>query len=139
MRVSSMNWSNAALCALLFGSTIVEATEGPSKLHPFLLENNPFKDKKPVKTPPSPHPRRHLTHLHGRRNMFKRDKGVCEFPKDEGLVAVTPNEMNGGWAMSPDMACEPGMFCPYACPPGKLMAQWDPKATEYTYPESEVS
>jgi hypothetical protein len=44
-------------------------------------------------------------------------KGVCEFPKDAGLVEVTPDQKNAGWAMAPDMACEPGMYCPYACPP----------------------
>lgn len=31
------------------------------------------------------------------------------------------------------------MYCPYACPPGMLMAQWDPDATEYKYPQSMVS
>lgn len=31
-----------------------------------------------------------------------------------------------------------GSYCPYACPAGQLMAQWDPKATKYAYPESMV-
>lgn len=64
--------------------------------------------------------------------------GSCQFPIDAGLVAVTPNDANGGWAMSPDQCCEPGNYCPYACPPGQVMAQWDPDATSYTYPQSMV-
>lgn len=39
--------------------------------------------------------------------------------------------------MSPDQPCTPGNWCPYACPPGQLMAQWDPEATSYTYPQSQ--
>lgn len=64
--------------------------------------------------------------------------GRCAFPYDAGLVAVTPGAANAGWAMSPDEPCEPGNYCPYACPPGQVMAQWDPKATSYTYPQSMV-
>lgn len=63
----------------------------------------------------------------------------CQFPTDAGLVPVTPGDQNGGWAMSPDQCCEPGGYCPYACPPGQVMAQWDPDATSYTYPQSMVS
>ena len=63
----------------------------------------------------------------------------CQFPTDAGLVPVTPGDKNGGWAMSPDQCCEPGGYCPYACPPGQVMAQWDPDATSYTYPQSMVS
>ena len=63
--------------------------------------------------------------------------GQCQFPADAGLVAVTPNDSNGGWAMSPDQCCEPGHYCPYACPAGQVMAQWDPDATSYTYPMSQ--
>ncbi|KAK2737014.1 hypothetical protein FQN55_001346 [Onygenales sp. PD_40] len=62
--------------------------------------------------------------------------GQCEFPSDSGLVAVTPNEQNAGWAMSPDQPCTPGNYCPFACPPGEVMAQWDPDATSYSYPAS---
>ena len=69
--------------------------------------------------------------------MEKRH-GQCQFPTDAGLVAVTPNDSNGGWAMSPDQCCEPGKYCPYACPPGQVMAQWDPDATSYEYPMSMV-
>ncbi|KAI9830831.1 MAG: hypothetical protein M1819_005356 [Sarea resinae] len=60
----------------------------------------------------------------------------CQFPYNEGLVAVTPGSSNAGWAMSPDQPCKPGNYCPYACPSGQLSAQWDPKATSYTYPQS---
>ncbi|KAE8411944.1 hypothetical protein BDV36DRAFT_71609 [Aspergillus pseudocaelatus] len=62
--------------------------------------------------------------------------GSCEFPKDAGLVAVTPNLKNAGWAMSPDQPCKPGNYCPYACPPGQVSMQWDPEATSYSYPMS---
>ncbi|KAJ9659298.1 hypothetical protein H2198_003174 [Neophaeococcomyces mojaviensis] len=62
--------------------------------------------------------------------------GQCQFPTDAGLVAVTPGSANGGWAMSPDQPCTPGSYCPYACPPGQVSMQWDPKATSYAYPQS---
>ncbi|KAL8718813.1 MAG: hypothetical protein Q9225_004097 [Loekoesia sp. 1 TL-2023] len=61
--------------------------------------------------------------------------GKCQFPEDAGLVSVGGGS-NGGWAMSPDQCCEPGGYCPYACPPGQLSMQWDPEATSYTYPQS---
>lgn len=64
------------------------------------------------------------------------DSGQCLFPKDAGLVAVTPHEENAGWAMSPNQPCEPDHYCPYACPPGQVMMQWDPSATSYAYPKS---
>ncbi|TVY13762.1 Uncharacterized protein LARI1_G008084 [Lachnellula arida] len=62
-------------------------------------------------------------------------RGTCQFPSNAGLVYV-PGASNGGWAMSPDQSCTPGSYCPYACPPGKVMAQWDEAATSYTYPLS---
>lgn len=71
------------------------------------------------------------------QHVEKRD-GVCQFPTGAGLVAVTPGAMNAGWAMAPDMPCKPGMYCPYACPPGQLMGQWDPSATAYVYPAAKV-
>ncbi|TGZ78137.1 hypothetical protein EX30DRAFT_310450 [Ascodesmis nigricans] len=67
---------------------------------------------------------------------LEKRSGQCQFPTDAGLIAVTPKGKNAGWAMSPDKPCKPGMYCPYACPSGELMAQWDPKATEYKYPDS---
>lgn len=61
---------------------------------------------------------------------------TCAFPSSDGLVSVTPLSANAGWAMSPDQSCTAGSYCPYACPPGQLMAQWDTSATSYTYPGS---
>jgi len=90
--------------------------------------------------------RRH-NHLHHRKlHATRREespaeiqkRGTCAFPKDKGLVAVTPNLMNGGWAMSPDEPCATDTWCPYACPPGEVMNQWDPSATTYSYPQSMV-
>lgn len=37
--------------------------------------------------------------------------------------------------MSPDQLCEGGGWCPFACPPGQVMAQWNPDSS-YTYPSS---
>ncbi|KAK9374464.1 uncharacterized protein V1513DRAFT_445735 [Lipomyces chichibuensis] len=76
----------------------------------------------------SPH---HHAHNHSKRST------TCSFPSNDGLVAVTPGSINGGWALSPDTACTAGSWCPYACPSGQLMAQWDPSATSYTYPQSQ--
>ncbi|KAI1273355.1 beta-glucosidase-domain-containing protein [Xylaria sp. FL0933] len=59
----------------------------------------------------------------------------CEFPTSKGLFAVTPGSLNGGWALAPDQECVDGTWCPIACPPGQVMAQWKP-GTTYTYPES---
>lgn len=91
------------------------------------------------------HSRRHIHHNLRRSSPFspilsKRQEGsvTCPFPTDAGLVAVTPEFENAGWAMSPDQPCKTGMYCPYACPSGQLMNQWDPSATTYTYPQSQV-
>ncbi|KUJ16709.1 uncharacterized protein LY89DRAFT_63125 [Mollisia scopiformis] len=65
-----------------------------------------------------------------------KKRSTCPFPSNAGLVAVTPGSSNGGWAMSPDQPCGLNSYCPYACPPGQVMAQWSPAATSYTYPES---
>lgn len=62
---------------------------------------------------------------------------TCKFPTNAGLVAVTPNSKNAGWALLPDQQCTAGSYCPYACPPGKVMAQWDPASTSYTVSESQ--
>ncbi|KAI1770853.1 hypothetical protein F4818DRAFT_223453 [Hypoxylon cercidicola] len=68
--------------------------------------------------------------------LVSRDgKKKCKFPEGKGLFAVTPSMMNGGWAMAPDQECVSGTWCPIACPPGQVMAQWKP-GTTYTYPES---
>ncbi|CAM1511461.1 Fc.00g089740.m01.CDS01 [Cosmosporella sp. VM-42] len=91
-----------------------------------------------------PHLERNLGHLHVRHTeevsasapVIKKRGGQCEFPTDDpNLVAITPNESNAGWAMSPDQACEPGHYCPFACKPGMVMAQWDPDS-DYSYPAS---
>ncbi|GLI71930.1 hypothetical protein PoHVEF18_000097 [Penicillium ochrochloron] len=86
------------------------------------------------------HTRRH-GHAHEARtfpenNTLEKKSGQCQFPSDAGLVAVTPNEQNAGWAMSPNQPCKPGNYCPYACPPGQVSMQWDPEATSYSYPMS---
>ncbi|PLB52287.1 hypothetical protein P170DRAFT_434083 [Aspergillus steynii IBT 23096] len=73
-------------------------------------------------------------HHHNRRHPHSAAE--CEFPSDAGLVSVTPKMKNAGWAMSPDQPCKPGNYCPYACPPGQVSMQWDPKATSYSYPMS---
>lgn len=62
----------------------------------------------------------------------------CAFPTNAGLVPVTPTSSNAGWAMSPDQSCTPGSWCPYACPPGQVGTNWNPKATSYSYPDSMV-
>ncbi|RFU78764.1 murein transglycosylase [Trichoderma arundinaceum] len=63
-------------------------------------------------------------------------RGTCAFPTDDpNLIAVTPDAENAGWAMSPDQPCLRGHYCPIACKPGMVMAQWDPDSS-YTYPAS---
>ncbi|KAF5101436.1 hypothetical protein D0Z00_000915 [Geotrichum galactomycetum] len=81
--------------------------------------------------------RRHRHAIHGDAHDLKKRSNQCQFPTNAGLVAVTPNEQNAGWAMSPDQPCKPGMYCPYACPAGQVGLQWDPKATSYSYPISQ--
>jgi hypothetical protein len=87
-------------------------------------------------------------HVHKRIHASPRVEGIesglekrgsCAFPDDAGLVAVAPGGKNKGWAMAPDVSCGPGHYCPYACPPGQVSAQWDPSATAYVYPQSMVS
>lgn len=88
------------------------------------------------------HPQVHVSkrqELVGEAAGLQKRGTKCEFPSDAGLVAITPGAKNAGWALSPDQSCEPDSYCPYACPPGQLMAQWDPSATSYTYPQSLVS
>ncbi|PHH80989.1 hypothetical protein CDD82_1408 [Ophiocordyceps australis] len=79
-------------------------------------------------------------HTHGHSKISKEARsnncGVCRFPTDDAnLVAITPHAENCGWAMSPDQQCKPGSYCPFACKPGMVMAQWDPESS-YTYPAS---
>ncbi|KAL1842635.1 hypothetical protein VTJ49DRAFT_4683 [Mycothermus thermophilus] len=58
----------------------------------------------------------------------------CQLPDHPDLVRV-PGAQNNGFAMSPDEPCVDGKWCPIACKPGKVMAQWKPN-TKYSYPES---
>ncbi|KAJ4389857.1 hypothetical protein N0V93_007329 [Gnomoniopsis smithogilvyi] len=89
------------------------------------------------------HHRHSGNHTHGHTqdvDLVKRGRlvnraGQCAFPEDEGLVTITPTELNAGWALSPDQECTAGSYCPYACPPGQLMNQWKPGST-YVYPDS---
>lgn len=106
MRVSTnLNWKEAALAAIVAGAAVADAAfDGPNDAHPHLSHGH------------ASHARRHMD-FHHKKNLQQRDEGICEFPKDAGLIAVTPDQLNGGWAMAPDMPCKPGMFCPYACPP----------------------
>lgn len=63
-------------------------------------------------------------------------KSTCAFPDDDpNMVAITPDSDNGGWAMSPDQTCDEDSYCPFACKPGMVMAQWDPDST-VSYPSS---
>lgn len=86
----------------------------------------------------SHHHARHEARSEENSTLQKKSR-QCQFPTDVGLVPVTPNAANAGWAMSPNQPCEPGNYCPYACPPGQVMMQWDPLAISYTYPLSMVS
>ncbi|KAL2153384.1 hypothetical protein VTH82DRAFT_4539 [Thermothelomyces myriococcoides] len=61
-------------------------------------------------------------------------KATCTLPDHPDLVYI-PGKDNNGFAMSPDQSCNDGDYCPIACVPGKVMAQWKP-GTTYTYPES---
>ncbi|KAJ6789327.1 hypothetical protein PWT90_01067 [Aphanocladium album] len=88
--------------------------------------------------------RRH-THLHHQQHRALESppssvslvkRGTCAFPTDDpNLVAITPDQKNAGWAMSPDQSCEPGHYCPIACKEGMVMNQWE-KGSTYTYPSS---
>jgi hypothetical protein len=80
----------------------------------------------------------HALELRPENLGVERRGGQCPFPYDAGLVPVTPGEQNAGWAMSPNQHCKPGSYCPYACPPGQVSAQWNPQATSYKYPQSMV-
>lgn len=77
-------------------------------------------------------------HLPVQAAPIAKRSGKCQFPTDDpNMVAVTPDEKNAGWAMSPDQECKPGSYCPFACKPGMVMNQWEPDST-YDYPSSMV-
>ncbi|KAJ2522871.1 hypothetical protein H4217_000466 [Coemansia sp. RSA 1939] len=71
----------------------------------------------------------------GQGNKFNVPSGGVRFPWNYGnsdkVVPITPGSTNGGWAMSPNQACTPGTWCPYACESGYYSAQWDPSALLY--------
>ncbi|PVU87256.1 hypothetical protein BB561_006413 [Smittium simulii] len=66
--------------------------------------------------------------------------GTCKFlwssNNSDNVVPITPDGMNAGWAMSPDQACKPGQWCPYACAPGYYSTQWNPKSAQPNGPGS---
>lgn len=80
----------------------------------------------------------HVHQIEGKNvtQLFKR-ADTCSFPTDKGLVAVQTKGQNAGWAMHSDQECTYGSWCPYACPPGQLMGQWDTSVTSYSYPSSQ--
>lgn len=73
-------------------------------------------------------------------NLFKRSSsgGTCPFISNgAGVVAVGKSGLNKGYAMHSDQACTYDSWCPYACEPGMLMAQFDSSVTSYEgYPSS---
>ncbi|RMI94333.1 hypothetical protein BD777DRAFT_120082 [Yarrowia lipolytica] len=125
---------------------VSSAAYGPAPGHPRLLFDEAelyqkmgiLGDRDTVNVTEQELHRRTITKEHTRHSHHEHKKrgGQCAFPTNEGLVSVDPSGENAGWAMSPDQPCEPGKYCPYACPPGQLMGQWDPKATSYSYPLS---
>ncbi|QNP96545.1 YALIA101S01e19394g1_1 [Yarrowia lipolytica] len=125
---------------------VSSAAYGPTPGHPRLLFDEAelyqkmgiLGDRDTVNVTEQELHRRTITKEHTRHSHHEHKKrgGQCAFPTNEGLVSVDPSGENAGWAMSPDQPCEPGKYCPYACPPGQLMGQWDPKATSYSYPLS---
>ncbi|KAM7190026.1 Beta-glucosidase (SUN family) domain containing protein [Rhypophila sp. PSN 637] len=86
------------------------------------------------------HGHRHAHDQYAKRHSHNHDGGLivkrssCSLPDHPDLVRV-PGAVNNGFAMSPDEPCEDGKWCPYACVPGKVMAQWEPNSS-YVYPES---
>lgn len=82
------------------------------------------------------------SHLHRHQDLIEgpqalKKRGVCSLPDHPDLIKV-PGQKNNGFAMSPDQECADGGYCPIACVPGKVMAQWKPNTT-YKYPESMAS
>jgi len=117
--------------AILLLATLSEATHSHHKpLHLEVLERRHAHNH--MKLHASPRAENHD------ESKLLDKRSTCAFPTNAGLVPVNPSGQNAGWAMSPDETCTAGKYCPYACPPGELMAQWDPSATSYTYPASMV-
>jgi hypothetical protein len=92
---------------------------------------------------------RHAHNDYGRRHMHGltgdelvvdariEKRGTCSLPSDSSDLYYVPGASNNGFAMSPDQPCTEGTYCPIACVPGKVMAQWQPNST-YIYPQSMV-
>lgn len=76
-------------------------------------------------------------HLHSHQGSLAKREVTCQLPNDPNIVRV-PGQKNGGWALSPDIACKAGMHCPFACKPGMVMNQWEEGST-VSYPSSMVS
>ncbi|KAI9290997.1 hypothetical protein K502DRAFT_272177, partial [Neoconidiobolus thromboides FSU 785] len=51
---------------------------------------------------------------------------TCKLPNDSLITPITKDQLNAGWAMSPDQQCTYGKWCPYACKSGYYSSQWDP-------------
>lgn len=112
--------------AILFSAPGCEATSTHRRVHQLQRNFN--------------HHLHGATHSRAEVGLLENEKrgGSCAFPSDDpNLVAITPDAKNAGWAMSPDQECKPGNYCPIACKPGMVMAQWDPDST-YSYPQSMV-
>ncbi|KAK1762240.1 hypothetical protein QBC33DRAFT_581859 [Phialemonium atrogriseum] len=89
------------------------------------------------------HSRLGKKHTHGHGQSFVELVGApkavekrttCSLPDHPDLVRIAGAD-NNGFAMSPDQTCDSGKYCPFACVPGKVMAQWEPNST-YAYPQS---
>ena len=132
MRSRTFTASVSAL--LLFAASIVEAKHSHGHLHTLFERHHSHRDQH--RSIPEAGESGIALKSPDKRG---RNGGQCPFPYDAGLVAVTPDAQNAGWAMSPDQPCLPDSYCPYACPPGQVSMQWDPTATEYAYPKSMVS
>lgn len=132
MRSQLSDWR--AVGVALLWAALVDAGHGGLHHHAHGRRSHLERQPRSVARSSMPEPGPAMSHV---AHIEKR-KEKCKFPTDAGLVAVTPGSKNAGWAMSPDQPCKPDSYCPYACPPGQLMAQWDPEATEYSYPQSQV-
>lgn len=94
------------------------------------------------------HAHEHLARRHGHGHYHQhavepvnassvKKRGTCSLPTHPDIIPV-PGAMNNGFAIPGDRECSDGSYCPYACVPGKVMAQWQPNS-KYVYPESMVS
>ncbi|KAK3688406.1 hypothetical protein B0T22DRAFT_152657 [Podospora appendiculata] len=107
--------------SVLFAGRPATATHGHRKAHELLAKR---------------HGHSHTSELVGINldapKVMKRSS--CSLPDHPDLVHV-PGDVNNGFAMSPNEPCTDGKYCPFACVPGKVMAQWQPHSS-YIYPQS---